>query len=174
MRPAKQGQFDGLCGIYAIVNAIEMTGLTGPRSELHRKLFTRMALDLPTDKLRSAIEYGLEANDLMRVARRSFRWMRHKHEIDLRIMRPYPDTVFDSCDFYLEVLRLWTEEPRTAVIVSVAMPGISHWTVVRRVRQTSMTVRDSGRLTELPLSRFALTRSRYRFEPSDTLIIRRL
>ena len=55
MRAQKQGDLDGLCGLYAIVNAIELTGVVGPKSTFHRRLFKRLLNGLAEGELHQAM-----------------------------------------------------------------------------------------------------------------------
>lgn len=171
MRPVKQGDLDALCGVYAIVNALEQLGVTGRRSVVHTQLFERLVLSLTPHQLRSSLVSGLEADDLLYASRKAFRWLRRVHGIDLRIRRPFEEREFVSESDYVEVLRAQSATWRRAVIIGFDMPGGSHWSVVRSIEGRRLYTRDSGRLTHLDLRRFGVAGSRYRFLTADTLVI---
>lgn len=173
MRAAKQGAFDAFCGLYAVVNAVELVGVTGRRSALHRDLFHKLALGLTPHELRRAVMCGLEAEEIIAASRKAFRWLRREHDIDLRIGRPFVDRDFaDTADF-LRALRLLTADQPRAIIFGVALPDGTHWTVVSGWQGRWLTVRDSGRLRRLDLTRFKLRGGRHRFLVEETIVIRR-
>lgn len=173
MRPAKQGTLDSLCGVYAVINALEQVGVVGRRSLVHTQLFERLVLSMTPHQLRSSLVCGLEADDLLSISRKAFRWMRRTHGVDLRMRRPFVDREFDSTTDYVETLRAQSEGWRRAVIIGFDIPGGSHWTAVRSIEGRRLYVRDSGQMTHLDLRRFELTRGRYRFLTADTLVIQR-
>lgn len=173
MRPVKQGSLDALCGVYAIVNALEMVGVVGRRSELHRELFRKLIAALPPHELRGAVVCGLSGEELLRAARRAFRWLRRTHGVDLRIRAPLADCAFDETAQFIEFLGTRARDWRRAVIICVEFPGGSHWTVVRAIEGRKLYLRDSGRMTRLDLDRFDVTSGRYRFLAQETLVIQR-
>jgi hypothetical protein len=173
MRPVKQGDLDALCGVYAVINALEQVGVVGRRSPLHTQLFEKLVLSMTPHQVRGSLMCGLEADDLIGISRRAFRWLRSVHGVDLRMRRPFADREFETASDYVEVLRTQAQDWRRAVIVGFDIPGGSHWTVVRSIEGRRLYVRDSGRMTHLDLNRFDLTRGRYRFLPADTLVILR-
>lgn len=173
MRAVKQGELDALCGIYALINALEPTGMTGPRTTMHKQLFRRLTLGLPADRLQAAMFDGLDSEDLLETGSKAFRWLGRRHRIKVRLERPWHDTDFTGVDAYLERLRHAVSRPQAAVIVNVHMPGYSHWSVVRRFEGRRALLRDSGTLRLLELDRFSLDRGRYRFSAIDTLLLTR-
>jgi len=173
MRAVRQGDLDALCGVYAIINALEGVGIGGPRSLMHQRLFRRLTLGLPADRLQAAMYEGLDAEDLVGTGRRAFRWLRQSYGHSLRITRPLRVCDDDDIEHFFDAVAGWTQRADLSVIVNVHLPGLSHWTVVKRVRGRIMELRDSGRLKTLDLDRFSLSRGRYRFSRQETLLIKR-
>ena len=173
MRPLKQGTLDALCGIYAIVNALEQVGVGGPRSALHQELFEKLILALTPHQLRSGLICGLDADDLQYASRKAFRWLRRTHDVDLRLRIPFLDQEYENASDYVNAIREQSEERQRAVIICVEVPGRSHWTILRSVQGRWVYVRDSGRMRRLDLTRFQLGRGPYRFLPADTIVIMR-
>lgn len=173
MRAVKQGELDALCGIYALINALEPAGVTGSRGPLHKQLFRRLTLGLPADRLQAAMFDGLDSEDLLETGTKAFRWLVRRHRIGIRLERPWHDTDFADIEDFLEALRAPAQKPNAAVIVNVHLPGYSHWSVVRRFEGRRALLRDSGSLRQLELDRFSLDRGRYRFSAIDTLLLTR-
>lgn len=172
MRAVQQGTFDGLCGIYAILNALHRVGVTGPRTHLHRNLFRNIVKATPPKTLANAVSHGLETDQLLAAARRGLRWLRRTHDIDLRISR-WRHRPTNKADF-IKTLTALSSRPGHAVILCFAKPGLQHWSVVENVDPHAIRLRDSGGLTHLDLDRFELRRGRYRLIPEDTIVVRRL
>lgn len=174
MRAQKQGELDGLCGLYAIVNAIELTGVVGPKSMFHRRLFKRLLNGLAEGELHQAMIDGLSRDQLLDVGARAFRSIRKSYGVHFKIEAL--DDVWSPHDFvgFIDAIEDLTRGRRTAVILNVIMPWVNHWTVVRRCEQQFIELRDSGRLHQLALDRFALSASNYRLGGRYTLIVRRV
>lgn len=173
MRAVKQGDLDALCGIYALINALEPAGVTGPRGPLHKQLFRRLTLGLPADRLQAAMFDGLDSEDLLETSARAFRWLNRRYGVKVRLERPWHDIDFRNIEHFLDALRASARQPDAAVIVNVHLPGYSHWSVVRRFEGRRAILRDSGSLRHLELDRFSLNRGRYRFSAIDTLLLTR-
>ena len=170
MRPVKQGQLDAMCGIYAIINALEPAGLKGPRSKIHQELFRRLVSGLPNSRLRAAMREGLEPADLLAAGKGAFRWLAAMHGHSFEIARPWVRRHFDSPRAFLSAIDDATSGP-VGVIVCFSQPGLSHWSVARRRQGGQLLLRDSGGLRSLELGRYDLDRGRYRFTPRDTLFV---
>lgn len=155
------------------MNALEQVGVVGRQSALHRGPFEKLVLSMTPHQVRSSLICGLEANDLLCISRKAFRWMRRAHGIDLRMPRPFVDREFGTASDYVATLRIQSGSWRHAVIIGFDIPGGSHWTAVRSIEGQRLFVRDSGRMIHLDLRRFELTRGRYRFLTADTLVISR-
>lgn len=169
MRAAKQGTFDGLCGIYAILNSLDAVGVTGPRTQLHQDLFRNIVKSTPPKTMAKAVSYGFETDQLLAAARGGLRWLRRTHDIDLRISR-WRRKSTDKTDFIKELSAL-TTRPGHAVILCFAKPGLQHWSVVAKINPHTIHLRDSGGLRHLDIDRFELERGRYRFIHEDTIVI---
>lgn len=172
MRAVQQGTFDGLCGIYAILNALDGVGVTGPRAHLHRNLFRNIVKATPPKTLADAVSHGLETEHLLAAARQGLRWLRRAHDIDLRLSR-WRHQPTDKADF-IKALAAVSRRPGHAVILCFAKPGLQHWSVVAKIDPHAIRLRDSGGLTHLEIDRFELERGRYRLIPEDTIVVRRL
>lgn len=173
MRAVRQGELDALCGIYALINALEVAGVKGPRSVMHKQLFRRLTLGLPADRLQAAMFDGLDSEDLLETGGRAFRWLGRRHRIWVSLERPWHDVDFPDVDAFLASLRGTAQSHDAAVIVNVHLPGYSHWSVVRRFEGRRALLRDSTGLKQLELERFSLDRGRYRFSAIETLLLTR-
>ena len=174
MRPARQGAFDGLCGVYAIINALELVGVTGRRSAIHEELFMELIHSLGAAALLSAMHDGLESWQLVRAAEIGFAQLEHDHGLRLAISQPFDPSEFGAPEDFYEALRKRVASPRTAVILHVSRAGRDHWTVARSFQGCRLLLRDSAGTPSLDLRRLEVGARRYRVDPSQTLIIKRV
>lgn len=173
MRPAQQGAFDGLCGVYAIINSLDLVGLKQPRSILHRQLFLELTHGLGAAALLRAMHIGLDGDDLIRGAEVAFRWLAQELEVHLVIAQPFAQTDHDSMDVFVGDVRKYANERDTAVIVQARINGDWHWTVTKAVTRTQMRLRDSRGRKELDIKSFGLSSGSNSFDPAETLVISR-
>lgn len=171
MRPARQGDFDGLCGLYALINALDPAGCRMPRSPVHRKLFVALAAALPARKLGKAIDEGLEGKDLVKAAALAFPMFKRELGGLVTVSRPFPEATFQSNEAFVEAMADILVSGRSALVLNVSAPAYDHWTVAASITPSAITVRDSGALKELRLDRYTVRRGRYRLRPTETLLV---
>ncbi len=174
MRAVRQGAFDGLCGLYAIVNAVERVGIKGPRSAFHKSLFLRLAKAIPAHGLHRVLGSGIEADELAVVARRAFRTVQRDYDIKLTIRRPLMRSKFTQLPEFLSWFDEIARDQRHAIVVNVVMPWVDHWTVVDRQQGPHLLVRDSSGLRPLDIQRFRIRGGSYRIRIHQTLVIERI
>ncbi|MBX9574047.1 MAG: hypothetical protein K2X07_00210 [Caulobacteraceae bacterium] len=173
MKPLQQGSLDALCGLYSIVNAIEVVGLKGPRCAFHKHLFDRLVMGLDREVLRDAVADGLGPDELITTARKAFRWLDRRYGLRLKMTVARRAAFARDAGEYLDWFDSATADGRHAVIVSVVMPWLDHWTVAARREGRKLIVRDSLGLQSLDLGRFTLGGGAYRIRADHTLLIAR-
>lgn len=173
MRPVRQGDLDALCGLYAIINAIELTGARGPRTAMHKELFRRLTIELPSDVMQSAMTDGLNAHDLMTASAKALRWLGRRHSLQLSLDQPWPDAGDIDASMFVEILRGEIIRPRRAFILNIKTPNGWHWTVARKLGRETLLVRDSGNLGQLRLERFIGPNRAYQIDAKNTLRLTR-
>lgn len=175
MRPARQGSLDGLCGVYAVINSLDLVGMSMRRSALHRELFQQLVYALGAASLLSAMNDGMDALTLQRAAELAFGWLATTHGVVLEVTLPFHGRRFRSTAGFLRALRPYVDAPETAVIIAYRTVRHSHWTVVRDMDGSDLLLRDSDGLTALRTAEFGvgLDDERHHFWPTDTLIITR-
>lgn len=174
MRAARQGTFDGLCGIYAIINALDPAGVSLRRAQLHADLFKELTYGLGSVSLLTAMHDGLELADLLRTARAAFRWLSLEHDIHLSVEAPYVSRRFKTAQLFIDQLRDHFKADGEAVVVYLVTPGRHHWTVPISVSGRKLLLRDSGGMTTLPLSKLLVPGTGWSLSWHDTLLIRSL
>jgi len=149
--PFRQGHLDGLCGLYAIVNALDILrdgGLTHSEDEAHRIM--RALVDAIPERFPKAIWDGTKVQHIRRmlVAADAFARKRYKFGVDWS--EPFLRRDFASASAYLAALREQLDGGHVA-IVGLAPPW-DHWTLVRKAHEDGLDRVDSIELKHLPLA----------------------
>jgi hypothetical protein len=171
MRPATQGTFDGLCGVYALLNALDPAGLRLARSKLHRDLFVKLTHALSASRLRAAMHGGLTHIDLQVAGKLAFYWLREVHGVTLVVDRPFSRCRFANLEAYFACLNE-TIGNGGGVIIRFRTSSMSHWTVVSAVSPRTLHLRDSLGWRQIRTSKFEM--KAYRIYPADTLVVRQV
>ena len=175
MRPLRQGSLDGLCGVYAVLNSLDLVGMRMPRCALHKELFQQLTCALGAAALLAAMHDGLDAPTLQRAAQIAFGWLAARHHAVLDVDLPFRGRRrFRSTAGFLKAVRAYGAMPNTAVIVAFGDQLRLHWTVVRELDGSDLLLRDSDGLRRLDTSSYGVGMGRRCFSPSDTLIIQRV
>jgi hypothetical protein len=142
-RPFEQGDLDGLCGVYAVVNAVRLTAHPHrrlPTAEC-RELFAALLAELADEgRLRGFVAHGLGTRVLARLLRRAGRWLRKRHGLALEVRRPFAKRDEPGPEACLRALAEHLARPGTAAIVG----SDEHWTVVRAVTPKRLLLADSN------------------------------
>lgn len=171
MRAAYQGEFDGLCGIYSVINAIQQLGMRDPHRTIGKSVFRSIVKSLSAEALRAGLTDGIDADDLVPATRAALAKIRRKHQIDLRLHQPYRHRAYDTPSRFLSDLKREIDSPTRAAIVSVTLPNSAHWSVVRSLNTRTVVFRDSARLSRLPVGGFGINGGRRHFITADTLVL---
>src|SRR5215217_8060475 len=141
-KPFEQGDLDGLCGVYAVVNAARLAAHPHrrlPAAEC-RELFAALLAELAEEgRLRGFVAHGLGTRVLARLLRRAGRWLRKRHGLALEVRRPFAKHDEHGPEACLQTLAGHLARPGTAAIVG----SDEHWTVVRAVTPRRLLLADS-------------------------------
>lgn len=173
MRPAQQGAFDGLCGVYSIINALDLCGAPHRRSGIHADLFDELTHSLGAATLLTSGRDGIDAAELTRAAKIAFAWLVTAHGLELEVTQPFARRRFKNVGQFVRSLDRVVTSPDAAAIISFKRDGRSHWTVVKAIGDEAIQLRDSAGLSELSLSPFTLNRGPAHFRTASTLEVRR-
>jgi hypothetical protein len=146
-QPYQQGQLDGLCGLYATINAIRLA--LGERGDQFSKqdwqeLFGALLVGVDeTVGAAAVVSSGIATRPLARLLRLAVRHMADEHEIDLAISHPFSLQERASVREVVGRLADLSREPHTAVLLSFA-GHLSHWSVLKKVGRRSLKLFDSS------------------------------
>lgn len=175
MRTARQGSLDGLCGVYAIINALELAGVDAPRgSRLQRDMFKQLTHGLGAVGVLTAMQDGLQPEELVATTTLAFEWLKATRGFGLAVEQPLRAGRVRSTRTFVAAVRGYLAQPETAVVISYERGNGAHWTVARDLSSTHIQLRDSDGVSALRIADFQRHSSAWRFRPADTLVIRRV
>lgn len=160
LAPHRQGDLDGLCGIYSIVNAINHLFLIRPAVGFSEHMFETVARAIPSRFYPDMLWDGMDVDLLTRIAKRAASSVKERIDFDIDVSTPFSRRRFKSRDDYLDALELELAKGFSVFIVFVDWPkrqgGGSHWTVLKDVRRDHLALFDSGGQRKLALARLGL------------------
>src|SRR3954453_5531759 len=139
-QPYRQGDLDGLCGPYCVVNAVRLAA--HPQRRLRdaecTELFAALVAELADiGRLRVAVTDG--TGKVGRLARRAGCWLRDEHGLELEVMGPLTKRGGPAPARSLRPVTGPPGRPGTAAIVATD----DHWTVARAVSGQRLVLFDS-------------------------------
>jgi hypothetical protein len=182
-RPAMQGDLDGLCGVYSIVNAVQWALHTctasawacgqapkrliwAEREALFDTLVTALGNRRP---LATFVTGGISSLELTRLLRVSREWLSVHRNADLVFRRPFYRQRTIATRHVLARLREHLAAPGSAAIIAVE----AHWTVVRGAANRRVRVMDSGGWMFMTIRSKAHRGARRNgFQPSSVFLLR--
>jgi hypothetical protein len=141
-RPFRQGDLDGLCGAYAVVNAVRLAAL--PHRRLRRAACAALFADLVDElaeagRLRAFVTGGMSTGKMARLLRRAGGWLDVEFGLALEVRRPFTKRRGPDPACCLGLLAEHLDQAGTAVIVGTE----DHWTVVTAVNGRRLLLADS-------------------------------
>ena len=148
-KPLRQGDLDGLCGVYAIINAVRCVHprLSKPMADrLFRELLRALAADGQT-KPGSMVYRGITSAMLARLIGTARRHLAAKHGLAFEAARlprrPQPGRSWTMADL---TSRLGDHLADGGVAVLSLRGSMAHWTVIVAVTPKLFRMRDSDGL----------------------------
>lgn len=135
--PAYQGEFDGLCGMYAIANAYEICGFGDSRQNLFMTAYNALG----RNRWPGVLEDGTTFRDMQRMISRCQTWLESQYDKDERIRVTYPfsrNTPKSDKEYWDKLREIYSGDQVYCCIVRRTKPS-AHWIITyphitRRVR----------------------------------------
>jgi len=137
-QPYHQGDLDGLCGVYAIINAVDL--LCGPftadqAQHLFKLILRYLNTQVPlTERFSDGLTLHEVAGIINKVVCRYYPIQRSK---------PFHGKAYISLGGYWSTLQVALIRPRTVVFIGIAGHH-NHWTIIQRMTDKSLILNDSG------------------------------
>lgn len=145
--PFRQGELDGLCGIYSVINAVRL--VLGPRSHLLKPsqwqdLFVALLESVDrTMGAAQAASNGIETRALRYLLRAACLHLATEHHLPLRAAPLLSQADRPTFVELLPRISGTVNQPGQAIVLSV-FGALDHWTVVQRVSRSWMVLFDSS------------------------------
>jgi hypothetical protein len=154
--PLAQGELDGLCGLYSIINSLiwglyslQIAGYrprhrSRPLAEREiEALFLSLITRLNRQHGISSVVAGIHALELARLLRHSATWLSAKRDLRLTFTRPFYRRRRATIGQVCQVLSNHLAGPGSAAIIGLEWPW-RHWTVAVGVTATRLALLDSS------------------------------
>jgi hypothetical protein len=184
--PLVQGELDGLCGLYSIINSL-IWGLYSLQIAGHRPrhrsrplgereietLFLSLITHLNRKHGVRPVVIGISALELARLLRHSATWLSAKRDLRLTFMRPFYRRRRATIGQVCQVLSNHLAGAGTAAIIGLEWPW-RHWTVVNGVTATRLALLDSSGDPYLTLRRRPRNSERQRrlLRPGEVFLLK--
>ena len=175
IEPYCQGDLDGLCGLYAIINAL-CALCPEIDEELATTLFRHLARHME-GRLKEpmpVIAYGIGATSLRLLLKRALRFTSKNLGVEIET------TEFAMARRNLDLRKLWrhlSSELGSGQVAILMLRGASHhWTVACSATETTLRLIDSNDRKVLVRSRCTIsdTHSRFQLSPGEMMFLRRV
>jgi len=175
-KASAQGSLDGLCGIYAIINACNLMLGGKLDREYQSSLFCKLTNLLDDGRpIGDVVHDGIgfrKLGELIDVASRTLA-LDHGVEIERRVA--CKTSRGELGDFWIKLLSHINLEKGSIAILGVEGKH-SHWTVVQKVSRKSLTLSDSDNLKRLNKSDCDIMEGEktHQLQPTQTYLLRRV
>ncbi len=173
--PYRQGDLDGLCGVYSAINAVRALcpEIDGDDAGW---LFDHLVRHLSDNgnAASGAVANGIGCGDEARLLAKAVRYVAEEHDIELGLSR-LPKALRRAAD----IDRLWQALAEAVSPTCVAVLGLAgrheHWTVAIEVSPQQIRLYDSGEISALRRRHCTMrkTASNIRLTPVQVFLIAR-
>lgn len=149
LEPFKQGKLDRFCGIYALINAVQLAsrGIVTSEQSTDRLFETLITMSMETHKKNKYRYRGLSGPELKRLAD-TLLYGLNINDYRLNLYNPWRHLLKDG-ERHLskrKLIKRATKLEQSALIVHVDNELMSHWTVAQSISGTRVTLFDSDDL----------------------------
>lgn len=160
LRPFRQGHLDGLCALYAIVNAFRLCLGDHPLyDEIWPELFAYLVDGLASETHFASVALGgIPAHAMNGILGNATAFVKDEYGIELIVERPIKARDQLSAKEVLTRLDALSQHPNTALLLWLKIDEkIRHWTVIEKVRPSSLSLLDSAGYRSFRRSDFQMT-----------------
>lgn len=153
LTPYQQGSLDGLCGLYAIINALVF--VSGSHRRLSHPIVESLFAELlqaidRTIGLFHALHYGIDTGPLVIILGEAVASFANDHGLVVTIKRPWEHKPEVSLRDLLRGLRRYHAK---GAVVLIGFGGyLDHWTVAVAISARAMRLFDSAGVTRVSLA----------------------
>jgi hypothetical protein len=138
VKPLRQGELDGLCGVYSIINATQLVVGQLPKQTCYDLFYESLKALEPKRPLSILVSTGINTNDIALILQKVI-CSRYKIQ---RCKFFHTSKGVSVNRYWIRLLRFMRGRNRS-VILSVASRHWSHWTAIRSVSERRILCFDS-------------------------------
>ena len=168
IRPLSQGDLDGLCGIYAIINAIRLVYRRRFNDQKQEDLFEYLTdYAIKEQGNLRLLNDGIGLRHMQQLLNVGIEYLSEDLNIDVEVARPWRKISTPlPCDWQIDSL---LADPKVSIIIGLERPTF-HWTVISGCSEQEYIVFDSGDLEPIPFIQTAFTRKQNPLFDEDYII----
>lgn len=169
-KPLDQGDEDGFCGLYAIINAITLLFPGTMNQERRDSVFKAICRAIPQHKWPGPIWNGTTSTDVRAMLGAARREMNNSFSWE----QPFDHLKLMSVDEFMRELKWRIEGDDAFAVVGISKPW-EHWTCAHRLTPHEMIMTDSCHVKQIPLGKCGLTGDgmEYEFDYKQTFTVMR-
>jgi hypothetical protein len=170
-KPVSQGDLDGFCGLYSIINALTLLFPSSMNSDARDKIFYVIARSLPAIRWPAVLWDGTTAKDVGKMLDAARSAMKHTFQWE----RPF-DKHLKIANFeeFRHELKIRIEGDDAFAIMGISKPW-EHWSCAHRVLEHEIKMTDSCHVKQIRLADCGLTGDGkpYEFDAGQTFVLRK-
>jgi len=169
IEPLAQGDLDGLCGIYSIINAIR--AIYPKRFDEYDQslLFQCLADYAIKEQGNLGVLYdGIGLRHMQQLINVGIEYLSEDLFFDVEVVRPWRKTSSPAPTDWQ--IKKYLINPKTSIIVGLERPS-QHWTVIRGCEDGEFIVLDSGNHENIPCNEVLFTRKPNSLFDEDYIIV---
>lgn len=167
-KPWQQGHFDGYCGIYSLINAIDHLHHDFSEDDC-QKLFSHLIRN--SESIDQVVLDGLDFEPLCNIAESIPAFLKGRSKV--RFTRPFIGEPIECVREYFDAIQ-GALTPRCVAIIGLGEPW-DHWTVVTEVGKRSVRFCDSYGIKRLNKASFSLEEieGKIKLDFQETILVER-
>jgi hypothetical protein len=170
LTPYYQGSLDSLCGVHAIINALQVLVPAMSRKDA-QTLFQVLMKEIARKEALKVIWRGMDGVLFRHLLMRGLESVLASHEISIEVSRPFGSRPVEFVDMIQTLAQMLDE---SCVAVTMVHARVWHWTVIAKITRKSILLFDSNGLSAIRIENCALRKSdkRYRINARELLFLR--
>jgi len=156
----QQGNLDGLCGVYALVNAYKLVNKqSGEPQKAWKRLFHAALAEIGEERVLDVLQSGMHINILLSINKRVFQ----KKCPHIRLKRPFLRIHPTTQLIMLKITEILSTK-RGVVLLSYSCRRYGHWTVIHDETLHNYLLADSSNIKYLRKKSFEGKAPSHHFE----------
>ncbi len=158
-KPLDQGDLDGFCGLYSIINALTLLFPSAMDQKRRDNVFTVLLKAIPQLRWPAVVIDGTTVGDVRQMLHgaRNYLWADGKKSATrFDWEQPFRETKIENFEEFSRELGWRIKGDDAFAVVGISKPW-SHWTCAQRLTPHEMIMDDSCHVKQIPLGKSGLT-----------------